>query len=248
MTMSNIWQIYLGILCCILIGWGCDEESTMCSDCDWDPGPGLITLSIGTDTLRFLPGDSASTHLTIIASDLNEIVMGGVSTQLHLSNPQLGFIEFLDPELRDTTNAQGRVNLLFTAIGTSGDIVFTATAGGISTSRTLAIRQQPTIISIFNFIQDTVDLDSEQDSVRLDLEATITYSDGTPVVNYRPLARLIISGGRLTPLVMSLTDSSGHSVGYFWWFTNDEFGEFEFCVESQYPDSTALDCIYIIDS
>ena len=74
--------------------------------------------------------------LRVIVNDENGNVIPNIRVAIALSNPQLGFVEYTDPELRDTTNAFGRVNMVFTAIGTAGNNVISATAVGSGTITT----------------------------------------------------------------------------------------------------------------
>ncbi len=127
----------------ILVIAGCDESTS--------PHPprqilDSLSLMLGTDTLWFTPGDSASTTITILVLDTEGSPMEGLPVGITLDNPQLGYIEFLDTEIRDTTNAQGRVYLLYTAIGTPGDVVFYAETNRyphyLHASGALAIRSE----------------------------------------------------------------------------------------------------------
>jgi hypothetical protein len=138
-TSLRVWKSFLFMGLGIIIAFGCDDEFPP------DPPPpywvGVVSICLGTDTLRFLPGDSASTTVTVIVSDDCFNLIQGQKINVSLDSPELGYLEFLDTDLRDTTNAQGRVDLLFTTIGTAGDMIFTATAGNVWATQSMAVRR-----------------------------------------------------------------------------------------------------------
>ncbi|MBU1920608.1 hypothetical protein KKG66_07165, partial [bacterium] len=116
---------------------GCDNDTPSTDETCPPQWLNSITMYVPEDTLWIPPGDSASTNLAVIVADGNGDVLEGVRVNLSLSNPQLGFVEFIDPDLRDTTNAQGRVEMRYTAVGLSGEVVFSATAGNVGARDTI---------------------------------------------------------------------------------------------------------------
>lgn len=219
--MKNFsWAVAVFLLSLLLVvSIGCDNTKSSESGGGGNTGVGSVTLSILTDTLRFLPGDSASTTITVIVSDQQGNVMEGQRVALSLSNPQLGYIEFLDTELRDTTNAQGRVDLLFTAIGTPGDNQFTATVGSYSANRTLVIREQEVLVGSLTLTVTPENLQAAvgQEAVA-DVKVVVKDNAGVAIPNLSiPISCTL---GRLAPLPVS--NDSG--IARTKWFSNDEFG------------------------
>ncbi|MBU0691800.1 hypothetical protein KKG66_04365 [bacterium] len=204
----------------LVVSIGCDNTKSGTGGTTDNSGVGLVTLSILTDTLRFLPGDSASTTITVIVSDQQGNVMEGQRVALSLSNPQLGFIEFLDTELRDTTNAQGRVDLLFTAIGTPGDNDFTATVGNVTATRHLAIREQSVLVGSLTLTVTPKRLQAAvgQEAVS-DVKVVVADNQGVAIPNLS--VPVSCTMGRLAPL--PATNDSG--IARTKWFSNDQFGE-----------------------
>jgi hypothetical protein len=201
-----VWKSFLFMgLGIIIVVVGCDYES----DLDQPPSPPWWSpLSLGIDTLYFLPVDSASTTVTIIVSDQDGNVMQGVKVNVSLDNPELGYLEFLDTDLRDTTNAQGRVDLLFTAIGTVGDMVFTATAGDIVQTRALAIREFE-LLAVSLQITMTPDsiVAAQGDTVSTEICVLVMDPDGNGIEGISiPIST---QGGRLQPL--PATNNSGRA-------------------------------------
>jgi hypothetical protein len=238
--------LLLGVV--VLVGLGCKEY---CTDCGGWPRPdppevGEITIDIGQDTLRFLPGDSVSTPITIIVSDQYGNVLPWVKVSIALSNPQLGFIEYADTELRDTTNALGRVNLIFTAIGTAGDNVLSATTGGITRTREIFIRQQEIDIGSISVTADpdTVYL-VPGDTVATQVCVGIQDISGNPIVGLTlPFAA---TGGRLAPL--PATNELGQACTD-WYFNDDtETGVYCFTIHlNQLSDSVCVTVLSPLDS
>lgn len=79
------------------------------------PEPGAISILVVNDTLRFVLGDTASTSVAVILIDQEGHTIPGRRVNMSLSNPSIGFLQFMDPMLMDTTNEQGRINLRFSA-------------------------------------------------------------------------------------------------------------------------------------
>ena len=111
----------------LLLASGCEEKKIGMNgwhDPIYDP-----EIILGADTLYYLPGDSASTTVTVIVTDYSGNVAPGVRVGIALANPQIRILEFLDTELRDTTNDLGRVEMMYYCYGSPGMNIITATAG-----------------------------------------------------------------------------------------------------------------------
>ncbi len=130
---------FLFLFFLVLMTIGCDEKENAVYPCDDCPGSGQITILLGADTLRYVPGDSASTSVMVIVTSGQGAVMAGQRVSMSLANPALGFIQYQNIYLMDTTDAQGRVMMLYTSVGVSGtDTIFTTT-GGISASKPIVV-------------------------------------------------------------------------------------------------------------
>jgi hypothetical protein len=212
------------VLCASLffVIWGCDDEPLPCSDCGWDWGLGIdVNILLGTDTIRFLPGDSASTTVTIIVADDQGRAVEGQKVAISPEDPNLGFIEYVNPDLRDTTNAMGRVECIFRVLGQAGDQIIRASAGGRSDEATIAIRvslepilfvdidAEPHIIFLY---------ENEEDSVVVTVQIADEF--GNPIVGVSLQQPTSISSGRVG--MFPPTDALG--VARTWWYL-DEVGE-----------------------
>ncbi len=127
--------IKYGVLCfALLLLMLCLAAGCIESDPPYPPprppyGVAQITLLLGTDTLRYLPGDSASTPVTVIVLSRQGTVMSGQIVSMSLANPSLGFLQYMNPVLMDTTDHQGRVNMQFVAFGFGTDTIFASVSG-----------------------------------------------------------------------------------------------------------------------
>ena len=113
-TMTSIlkWFVLATILILLLFVAGCYEKYGPGLPVIGDPGPCCIEIVMGTDTLYYLPGDSAYTTVVVILTNWDGNFSEGVKVAVALANPLIGILEFVDMELRDTTNALGRVELI----------------------------------------------------------------------------------------------------------------------------------------
>jgi len=133
----------LAALLTAALWFGCDDDPGPCADCP-GPRPDIESLQIATieapnDTFWYFDEDSAAIRVIVIATGYDGLVVPGVQVDIGLSNAQLGYVEFTDPELRDTTDATGRVNILYHSYATAGTQIITASAGGRTASRTLTL-------------------------------------------------------------------------------------------------------------
>ncbi|MBU1638134.1 hypothetical protein KKC97_10765 [bacterium] len=194
---------------------GCDDDKSIVDGEAITPISPSLTLSIGTDTLWFLPGDSVATLVTIFYSDVNGNAVQGQRVEFSYSDSLLGFIEFLEPELHSTTNSQGRVDMLFTAVGIEGNEIFTASVGNITATRALAIRVIPTVIEV-EIGQFPLQEEFGQDMTIL-FSVLYTMADGDPIAAKQ--LRVSANSGRV--LSFSETDNAGQAFGEL--FVNDDF-------------------------
>lgn len=222
--LFRAWKSFCFIVLALITLIGCDEDN----DND-PPNPPVrqVIIHTPTDTLWFIPRDSATTTISVVVSDWSGKVVERQKVELELSDPQLGYLELLDTELRDTTNAQGRVELQFTAIGTAGDELFSATVGNIFATHMLPIRAIPTVIEVdfpyFNYPDDA-------DSIKFD----VIYSTDQGIAIAGQQLNSSSALGIRTEL--SPTDETGRATGIF--FRTYEFGVFYVTVTDGYATDT----------
>lgn len=206
----------------MLLSFGCSEKN---SGGGGTGGIGAVQIIMPVDTLRFLPGDSASAFGWVVVKDNNGNVMPGIPVAMSLAAP-FGFIEYVNTEQRDTTNAFGRVEFWFRVFNLAGDNIITATAGGRSDQKSIWVRPTNQLISrvTLNVLPNNLEVAPEaEDSVRVTVTVTDSSRNGVPGIT----PRLNATGGRLAPL--SPTNSSGMT--QTWWYSNGEFGTFTINVE-----------------
>jgi len=211
---------------------GCSEPT----DCKFDFYESIqIVTGTPNDTLLFLPGDSASTTVTVIVTDASGQAFPGQKVDISLSNPSLGVIEFTDLELMDTTNASGRVNAMFRSFGIEGQTIIAATTGGLVATDTLIIREAPQAITSVTFVTDCdslIALPDRPDSC--EICATVRDANNQPVAGIA--INLFATGGRFT--VPPATDANGRTC--FYMYLRD--GNFGYDCVIVYSDSI---CFYM---
>ncbi len=199
------------------VGCSTDKGSTPGGGDTQDVGSMQIVL--GDDTLEYLPGDSASTTVSIIVRDRQGLVQPGIKVAIALANPQLGLIEFVDTGLRDTTNQLGRVECIYRSYAQPGDNIINAASGGVNTTAAIVIRQAVNVVCQLNLVVDRDNLlvaDNSEDSVGVEVRITNCTGAGIPNINLDLHASL----GRFTPF--PATDASGRARTY--WFSNGQYG------------------------
>ncbi len=220
-TMRKIfWAAPLLLLAFLMVfAFGCQKKST--SNDQGNNDVGQITILLGTDTLRYLPGDSASTAVTVIVTSRMGTVMLGQKVNMSLANPALGFIQYQNTALVDTTDAQGRVNLLYTSIGQPGLNTVMATTGGVSQSVPIVAVPASEIVCELRLV---VARNHLQTSLNVEdttmVEVRISDCEHNAIVGVS--VQLSATGGRLSPLLP--TDSAG--TARTTWYSNGQFGLF----------------------
>ena len=127
----------------LLSGVGCQQKTSTDTGGGGGDVVGSVQILTGVrnDTLAFLPNDSASTNVTVIVTDTRGLAMPNQKVNIALLDNDLGSIEFVDTDLKDTTNALGRVNCVFRVYNEAGNQVISATAGGVTAQVSIAVRQ-----------------------------------------------------------------------------------------------------------
>ena len=96
----------------VFLAVGCEDE-------EGPPAPqilGQVIVTVGEDTLCFVPGDTASTTVTVEVKDTRGRGMPGVKVNVALDDSVYSWLEFEDSLRRDTTDALGQVNLMYYTI------------------------------------------------------------------------------------------------------------------------------------
>ena len=147
-TMRKIYRATPILLLTFLMvfAFGCSEKSGTNTD-GVNTGVGNVQIVTGTDTLRYLPGDSASTPVVVIVTDMAGNVMQGEKVAVALANPLIGILEFVDTGLRDTTNALGRVDLVYRSYATPGKNYITAAASGRTAIDSIVVEPANVVVS-----------------------------------------------------------------------------------------------------
>lgn len=221
--------MFVAMVAILLSGVGCQEKTSTGGNDGTSGEVGSIQIVTGTtnDTLAFLPNDSASTSVVVIVTDTRGLALPGKKVDITLANPNLGVIEFLDTELLDTTNSLGRVNCMFRVYSQAGNQIISASSGGISTNRTLVIREADQEINSVTMIVTPENIEAselEDDSARVDVRIVDSGNRGVPNV----ALNLTATGGLLVQ--PPVTDASGRTTT--WWFNNRQFGEFTIFVRA----------------
>jgi hypothetical protein len=170
-----------------------------------------VQIHMDTDTLNFLPGDSARCNGWAVVKDGYGNTVEGVRLMLSLEHP-FGFIEFVDSQRRDTTDQTGRVYFRFLTYNQAGDNTIVAAVGAIRDTWRLVVRQihYPAASLRLYVIPNTLTTDSTfNDSVQVRVNVSDYLSAPLPGVP----VDVTYTSGRMDTL--ALTDSNGSSSA--WW-------------------------------
>ena len=201
-----------------LVVWGCEADSDH-KIVEPPPDVSSIQIVLGDDTLHYLPGDTAATTVSVVARDRHGVVMQGVKISASLSNPALGYLEYLDSERRDTTNELGRVEMMFHGYA-EGVSVVTVTAGGsVASAPIVVVPGQAISCQVDHGPTELHVWPGHPDSTWIRITILDPDRNGIPNVNIVMSA----SVGRFTPFTE--TDSSGRAEA--WWILDPgEYGHF----------------------
>ncbi|MCB1059149.1 MAG: hypothetical protein KDB65_02865 [Calditrichaeota bacterium] len=213
----------------LLSGVGCQQKTSTDTGGGGGDVVGSVQILTGVrnDTLAFLPNDSASTNVTVIVTDTRGLAMPNQKVNIALLDNDLGSIEFVDTDLKDTTNALGRVNCVFRVYNEAGNQVISATAGGVTAQVSIAVRQADEEINSVTMIVTPEEVEASEladDSARIDLRIVDSGNRGVPNVSLN----LTATGGLL--VYPPVTDSTGRTTT--WWYNNRQFGNFTIYVRA----------------
>ncbi len=219
------WILATSLLILVMmLGIGCSEKSS--------GGGGTVTgiaavqIWMPSDTLKFLPGDSAIVEGWVAVTNNEGNVVPGVKVSLTLS-AGFGSIEFVDAALRDTTNEIGRVYFRFRSYQQTGVQTITAAAGGKSAQWQLVVQAAPEVVAFLaiNLSRNQLEIPTGlQDSVQV----SVTISDSARIGISGISLRLQATGGTIAPLPP--TDDAGRTST--WWYFSNEEGVFEISVRA----------------
>ncbi|MBI5059604.1 hypothetical protein HZB60_07495 [candidate division KSB1 bacterium] len=212
--------VLMCVMAVLLLAVGCSDKSTSGTGGNTDGGVGSLQIVLGDDTLQYLPGDSASTTVSIVVRDRSGVVMQGVRVAISLTNASLGFIEYVDTQLRDTSNGLGRVECVYRSYAQQGDNVINVNASGVVASVPISVREARDVVGSIN-LDITPDRVNTSPSGEDSVQCLITLRD----VNHQGIANVNVQMstdlGRFTP--PPATDESGRTVT--WWYPDGESGE-----------------------
>ena len=232
------WLVAAFAMCLLLLASGCEEEKS-CDDCDdrWWSGVGNVQIVMGADTLRYLPGDSASTPVVVIVTTMDGNVMEGVKVAVALANPLIGILEFVDTDLRDTTNALGRVDLIYRSYATPGTNYVAAAAGGHSAIDSIVVEPAELVICDVSITisPDSVFGQQEDDSVFV--TACLVDCDHTGIEGIS--LSFSANGGHFTPLPPTGPDGCAETV----WIPPNEPGWW--CLYFHDQDGLDSACVWV---
>jgi hypothetical protein len=222
----------------MLMVLGCEDkgvEYVPCNDC---PGPGLaIMIFMPTDTLTFLPGDTANVNGWIVVTDGTGRAYPGLPVSISLLDP-IGVITLLDSALQDTSNDSGRVYFRYQSINQTGTTTIRAAVGNHVDLWPLTVLPQRVRFDSLSLhlSRDTLRVaPNEEDSVWVTVTGVGRY-DSTEQGVPRIVVPVRADGGRLSPI--GPTDTTG--TASTWWHSNGEYGLFHIWV--------AIDTIRVVDS
>lgn len=213
---------------------GCDDENAPPHTVP--PLAGSVQIVLGTvnDTLYFLPGDFASTSVTIIVSDYQARPLSGMKVDISLGDANLGVIEWADPDLQDTTNSAGRVNAVYRTYARAGTQIITTCAGGVCDNAIITIlSSEPPICNLHFEGCDTLFVHPTfTDSCEFCF--TIVDCMGHGISGLTP--NVHATGGRLN--LFPVTDAAGRSCS---WGTPTAVGYYCLSIEmGGFSDSTCV--------
>jgi hypothetical protein len=97
---------------------------------------------LAPDTLMLIPGDTARAPVTIIVSGQDGLVLPGRIVNVALMNPAIAFLEYVNPQLGDTTDDLGRLQMLYNVFDVGLNWII-ATCEGVSGTDSILSRWAP---------------------------------------------------------------------------------------------------------
>ncbi|HEY3294699.1 MAG TPA: hypothetical protein VGL38_04640 [bacterium] len=227
----------LPLMILLVLGLGCSTDKRSTATVGGSYLLQIVMLT-PTDTLRFLPGDSASAQGYVLVKDASTgLTVTGVKVNLSLVQPNVGVIEHLN----DTTNTVGRVDFIFRTnrqVGQGYNIVH-ANIGSAEANYTIWIQPSSVLIG-----QPHISLSKSQVQVAPPQEdsvsvcVTLVDTSGIGIAGYS--LQLRTSCGRMASLPP--TDASGRACTM--WYSNNQ-GE-GWCVLSvQVANQSTKDSIFV---
>jgi hypothetical protein len=208
-------------------------------------GGGLeVRIHMDCDTIYFLPGDSARCNGWVVVKDASGNPMPNIRVSVSLERP-FGFLEFVDAQKHDTTDATGRVYFRFLTFNQAGENTIIASIANIRDTWPLVVRQSPlpAVCTEVTITPDTLFVSgTAEDSVLM--EIWVVTAD-TPHVGIRgyPVG-ISATGGRLRGLPP--TDSTGYTSTH--WYSNWQGqGGFCFSVSPRSCDGDTV-CVVVMDT
>ncbi len=224
--MYSKFILLLAALLAATLWFGCEDEGKIIERPPYPYYSPQIVTELPNDTLRFFAEDSVMIWVTVIVTDGYGRAFPGQAVDISLSDPSLGVIEYTDYDLLDTTNALGRVNMLFHSFAIAGEQIITATVSGIVTKDTLTAIEVPRPLSGFTLASDrphdTIYVAPDSELV-IHFTANFFDADANPVSDYDGIfISSSATGGQLERFSVI---SNGQATST--WSFHNEYGPFQ---------------------
>jgi hypothetical protein len=217
--ISMLWStgaLMLGLLWVI----GCDDKVP-----PWLPGGecgGLISphIMMDADTLNFLQADTAVCNGWVEVKNGCGDPVPGIRVSLSLER-NFGFLDFLNMQLRDTTDETGRVYFRFSSFGQSGSNTIIAAISNIHDTWPIYVAPaswRPACAMVRVTPDHLVVSPGVEDSAHV--EVTLQKMDSTHAGIPGITLSIEADGGRLR--AFPPTDSAGHTDS--WWYSGGLIG------------------------
>jgi hypothetical protein len=201
------WLVPIALL---LIG-GCETHE---GSSGWNGFDGEVQIALLWDDVYFIPGDSVVVPGQVVVTDRDRTAIAGKRVRFIVQPPELGCIAFADSILRDTTNAQGRVDFGFLSYSRRGDIMIIASVDHVSDSCVLHVRESGHVdSSICIAVNRTLVRygEGQADSVLVSVVLRDSAEAGMP--NIVPVL-VSDTGGRVGTIPP--TNLAGHTEAWWW--------------------------------
>ncbi|MBU0507582.1 Ig-like domain-containing protein [bacterium] len=221
------------------LGLGCSEKKS--TSPGTEGGVSAIQIWLPTDTLRFLPGDSAIAEGWVLVKDQAQRGIPGVQVDISLTQP-FGVIEF-STSTRDTSDVNGRVYFRFRSYNQTGLQIITASTGGRTDQWQLAVLQAAEVVADLTVSLSKPLLEIPR-GIRDSVLVTVSISDPNGNGISDVVLPLVATGGQFAPLPP--TNPSGFAET--WWYFLNRFGSFTITVRAGGQQDTASITVREIES
>jgi hypothetical protein len=219
----------------LLVGWGCrDKDQEIGGGCPI----GSVQIYFPTDTLAFLPGDTASSDGWVVVRDGSGFVAPNVEVAVTLLDP-IGSISFLNGT--NSTDANGRVYFRFRSFNQTGTTTIRAEAGDDVALWPLTVLPARPHVAHLHISISKPSIDTTAgiaDSLLICALLTDSLNQGISGI----VLPLRASGDRIRLSSITQTDSTGKTC--FWWYLQD-LAPGHHCLYFSLPDIEDSICVEV---